>query len=135
MQGHLGGNPDDLPTLPSDPETDLVILGCDDVGVVATDPANRLDAHHGIAAASLGLTDRRFPLQIGEAVVDRASGRSLSPSSANHSDVTILLQQPARAFQPAISHLAVAVHELNELHPGICLAESFEILRSWPSLP
>ena len=132
MQGHLGGDPDDLPTLASDPETDLVILGCDDVGVVATDPADRLDAHHGIAAASLGLSDRRVPLQVGEAVIDRAGGRSLPAPSANDSDVAILLQQPASTFQPALSHLAIAVHELDELHRGICLAESFESLVPGP---
>jgi hypothetical protein len=133
MQGHLLVDPNHPPALASDPETDFIILGGDDLGVITPDLVDRLHTHHGVTAACFGLSSRAVPLEIGEIVIDRTSRKTLPPSSTNDSDIVVFFEHFACTLEPTLNHLAIAVDELDESYCRIDLAKSFEALVSGSS--
>src|ERR1017187_4384361 len=97
VQAHIGVDAQDYPTLTADPQTELIILSGDNQRVIAIDAAESLHTDHGIATASLNLTDRQIPLEVGESVVDRLVGVTLAATSENDGNIGPLVESTTGA--------------------------------------
>jgi hypothetical protein len=81
VQRHFGMQPPDAPAGLPQAHAQLRFLARDQVVSVAADSAQRVDAHHHVAAAGADLADRRIPLDVAKAVVN-GSFREALPAYA-----------------------------------------------------
>jgi hypothetical protein len=69
----------------------LGLLASDQVLSIPADLGQCIGAHHHVAAAGLGLADRRVPFGIAKPVVDRALRVALAPAAAHRGDLRMLV--------------------------------------------
>ena len=114
VPGHLGVQAEDLPAVPAQSQAELGLFAGDDRRVVARRAAEGRRPDHRVAAAGVGLADRRVPLEVGQAVVDRLVAVPLAAAAGDDGDVRPSREGRDGPLQPAGRHLAVAVDELDQ---------------------
>src|SRR5262249_19186087 len=86
VHGHVSVEAQDLPAVPPQAQTKLVVFGSKNARVEAAYLPQRANTHHGDAAACVGLTDRPVPFHVTEQVVDRLAGVPLPAAAADGGD-------------------------------------------------
>ena len=114
VQGHLGVDPKNDPAALSEPDAQVGLFAGDQRGIVPADLPEGIATSQDVAAAVFGFANRRVPLEVSQAIVDRLLGVALAATSGDGGDIVALFEYPLAVIHPAFGDLAVTVDELDE---------------------
>jgi len=108
-------------------DPDLFVLARDEARVVATDLAQRGGADHDVATEARDLADGTVPpLDVANAVEDRAVGKALPSIATDGAQLGLGIEGRHGRVDPPIDDLAVAIDELDVLDPRRDLTQALE---------
>ena len=116
---HFDVEPPNLPIPLPQPQTKFRLFAGDQLRSIAADGVERVRSNQRVAAAGVGLANRRVPLEVAKRVINRGCRILFTPPPTDDRDLRASGEKGARLGEPMALQDAVPVDKLDKPNRGI----------------